>query len=110
MTFIYSMPLYFSPQIIYKYSEQCFILPFFLFHRATSPSVDSGNPSECSPLKAEPEIEDEELIDEVEHTENFENDIYNITQKINILSSKGNNIVLKFNSFLLSFDRIYEKS
>ena len=45
-------------------------------------------------MKAEAEIEDAELIDEVEHTENFENDIYNITQKINILSSKGKYIVL----------------
>ena len=86
-----------------------FTIFLFLFYRATSPSVDSGNPSECSPLKAEPEIEDEELIDEVEHTENFENDIYNITQKINILSSKGNKVVLKLNSYLLSFNHIYEK-
>ena len=103
MTFIYFILLYLPPSNDIRYSEQCLILPIFLFYRATSPSVDSGNPSECSPLKAEPEIEDEELIDEVEHTENFENDIYNITQKINILSSKGNNIVLKSNSFLLSF-------
>ena len=110
MTFIYFMLIVFSPIKSHRYSEQCFILPNFLFYRATSPSVDSGNPSECSPLKAEAEIEDAELIDEVEHTENFENDIYNITQKINILSSKGNNIVLKLNSFLLSFDHIYEKS
>ena len=104
MTFIYFMLIIFSP-----IKSHYFILPIFLFYRATSPSVDSGNPSECSPLKAEPEIEDEELIDEVEHTENFENDIYNITQKINILSSKGNKVVLKLNSYLLSFDHISEK-
>ena len=104
MTFIFFMLLHFPPIKSHRYSEQCFILPIFLFYRATSPSVDSGNPSECSPLKAEAEIEDAELIDEVEHTENFENDICNITQKINILSSKGNKVDLKLNSYLLSFD------
>ena len=51
----------------------------------TTPSVDSGNPSECSPLKADTEVED---IDEdtLEHSENFQIDLSMITNKINNLN------------------------
>ncbi len=52
--------------------------------RITTPSIDSGNPSECSPLKTE--IDDADLIDGVEHSEKFEQDLCQITQKITTLS------------------------
>ena len=62
----------------------------------TTPSVDSGNPSECSPLKAEPE-DSEDLMIDVEHTENFENDLSIITQKINTLSKSNDVVYIKHN-------------
>ena len=57
----------------------------FTHIRVTTPSVDSGNPSECSPLKADTEVED---IDEdtLEHSENFQIDLSMITNKINNLN------------------------
>ena len=57
---------------------------FFIF-RVTTPSADSGNPSESSPMKPEPEVGQEPEI-EIEHVDNFETDLSTITQKIAALS------------------------
>jgi hypothetical protein len=46
--------------------------------------VDSGNLSECSPLRAEQE--NDLMADAEEHLDNFEHDLSQITQKINTLS------------------------
>ena len=52
-------------------------------------SVDSGNTSESSPMKTDEKVPD--LIDSMEHSENFENDVSILTQKINTLSNGGGN-------------------
>ena len=59
-------------------------LPILINFRVTTPSVDSGNPSECSPMKTEPPCQEPDL--EIEHVDNFETDLSTITQKITSLS------------------------
>lgn len=54
-------------------------------YRITTPSVDSGNPSECSPLKVEMEGDDDVLGTD-DHLENYERDLSQITQKIATLA------------------------
>ena len=58
--------------------------PILINFRVTTPSVDSGNPSECSPMKTEPPCQEPDL--EIEHVDNFETDLSTITQKITSLS------------------------
>lgn len=72
---------------------------FFLICRAATPSIDSGNPSECSPLNNPcREIQEpDDAIVAIEHADNFETDLSKITQKITSLrvttpvSLKGGN-------------------
>ena len=71
----------------------------FLTIRITTPSVDSGNPSECSPMRAD-EAEDELRplncyggVDESTKTTasvNFEHDLKQITHKISTLGKATN--------------------
>jgi hypothetical protein len=49
-------------------------------HRITTPSVDSGNPSECSPLRADGD--DHDSLGHLGSNANFEQDLKQITQKI----------------------------
>ena len=67
-------------------------LPILINFRVTTPSVDSGNPSECSPMKTEPPCQEPDL--EIEHVDNFETDLSTITQKITSLSKLSSCVYL----------------